>query len=118
MDTEWAQKNKITTRPLLRLIPVYNVDGSPDAAGEIKDVAEVTLCYKDHTELAHFAIMQLGKQNMVRGYSWLCQHNPEVDWVVKEVTMLQCPTTCKTCAVATRLKHQIRCTDAKKSHKC
>jgi hypothetical protein len=56
MDTEWVCKNKITTRPLLRPIPVYNVDGSPNAAGEIKDVAEVTLHYKDHTELAHLRL--------------------------------------------------------------
>jgi predicted aspartyl protease len=87
MDTEWARKNKIITRPLSRPIPVYNVDGSPNAAGEIKDIAEVTLRYKDHTELAHFAITQLGKQNIILGYSWLRQHNPEVDWVAKEVNM-------------------------------
>jgi hypothetical protein len=118
MDTEWVRKNKITTRPLSRPIPVYNVDGSPNTAGEIKDIAEVTLRYKDHTELAHFVIMQLSKQNMILGYSWLHQHNPEVDWVAKEVTMSRCPTTCKTCTVATRLKHQIRCTDARKSRKC
>jgi hypothetical protein len=118
MDTEWARKNKITMRPLSHPIPVYNVDGSPNTTGEIKDVTEVTLCYKDHMELAHFAIMQLGKQNMILGYSWLCQHNPEVDWVAKEVTMSRCPTTCKTCAVAMRLKHQIRRADTRKSRKC
>jgi hypothetical protein len=118
MDTEWACKNKITMRPLSRPILVYNIDGSPNAAGEIKDVAEVTLCYKDHTELAHFAITQLGKQNMILEYSWLRQHNPEVDWVAKEVTMSRCPTTCKTCTVATRLWHQIRRADARKSRKC
>jgi hypothetical protein len=108
MDTEWARKNKIATQPLSRPIPVYNVDGSPNAAGEIKDVAEVTLRYKDHTELAHFAITQLGKQNMILGYSWLRQHNPEVDWVAKEVTMSRCPTTCKTCVVVTKTKHRIQ----------
>jgi hypothetical protein len=55
---------------------------------------------------------------MILEYSWLHQHNPEVDWVAKEVNMSQCPKTCKTCTIAMRLKHQIWHTDARKSRKC
>jgi len=39
----------------------------------------------------------LGKQNLILGYSWLKDHNPEVDWQKKEVLMTQCPTYYKGC---------------------
>jgi hypothetical protein len=90
MDTQWAQDNNITTCSLTHPIPVYNVDGSSNETGPITEVADVILCYANHTERALFAVTKLGRQNAILGFSWLCQHNPEINWQTGEVHMSQC----------------------------
>jgi hypothetical protein len=37
-------------RPLTKLIPVYNVDGTANDAGMITDIADVILHYENHSE--------------------------------------------------------------------
>lgn len=97
MDSEYVCQNAISTRQLSSTIPVFNVDGSPNEAGEIREVADVILRYDGHAECAQFAVTQLGKQNMILGYTWLRDHNPEVDWQEKTVWMSRCPPRCDTC---------------------
>jgi hypothetical protein len=46
---------------------VYNVDGSPNEAGPISEVATVVLRYNGHSEHTSFAVTQLGKQSMILG---------------------------------------------------
>jgi len=46
---------------------------------------DVILCYKDHSEWVQFTVMGLRKQDAILGYTWLREHNPEVDWIMKEV---------------------------------
>jgi hypothetical protein len=79
-------QNRITTRTLSRPILVYNIDGTLNEAGSIQEVVDVVLHYKDHSEWVQFAVTSLGKQNVILGYTWLKEHNPEVDWITKEVT--------------------------------
>jgi len=60
-------------------IPVFNVDGSPNEAGQISEVVDVVLRYKAHSERMLLAISGLGKQNLILGYNWLKDHNPKID---------------------------------------
>ncbi|KNZ80451.1 hypothetical protein J132_05571, partial [Termitomyces sp. J132] len=69
----------LTTHPLSCPIPVYNVDGTLNEAGSICSVVDLVLCYQDHLEQAAFAVTGLGKQDMILGFTWLCEHNPEID---------------------------------------
>jgi hypothetical protein len=39
----------------------------------------------------------LGKQNIILGLNWLCEHNPKVDWQTNKVKMSCCPNHCCTC---------------------
>ncbi|KAF8232008.1 hypothetical protein L208DRAFT_1466698 [Tricholoma matsutake] len=71
IDAHLAQQHCLNTRSLLRPIPVYNVDGSPNKAGAIREVVDLVLCYKDHSECALFAVTELGKQKVILGYPWL-----------------------------------------------
>jgi hypothetical protein len=97
MDTEWACANNVTTRALTWPIPVYNVDRTPNEGGAIREIADVILWYNGHAERTQFVIMQLGKQSMILGFTWLREHNPEIDWQTKEVHMSRCPMHCDTC---------------------
>jgi len=76
-------------------IPVFNVDGSPNEAGQISKVVDVVLRYKTHSERILLAISGLGKQSLILGYDWLKDYNPRIDWEKREVKMTHCPIWCE-----------------------
>src|SRR3981189_2310334 len=84
VDTEYVRSNNLSTRRLTSPIPVYNVDGTANKAGAITEIADVILRYKGHAERTQFAVTSLGKQSMILGFTWLHEHNPEIDWQTKE----------------------------------
>jgi len=55
------------------------MNGFPNEAGQISEVVDVVLHYKTHSERMLFAVFSLGRQNMILGYTWLKDHNPEVN---------------------------------------
>ena len=91
IDPDFIQRKHLATRPLSRAIPVYNVDGSPNEVGAIHEVVDVVLQYRDHMEHAQFMVTGLGKSQMILGLSWLCEHNPEINWAANKVKMSHCP---------------------------
>jgi len=97
VDRGFVDRNRITTRTLSRPIPVYNIDGTLNEAGSIREVVDVVLRYKDHSEQVQFIVTGLGKQDVILGYTWLKEYNPEVNWITKEVKMSRCLSCCRTC---------------------
>jgi hypothetical protein len=59
----------------------------------------VILCYEHHSEHTQLAVTRLGKQSLIFGYNWLCNHNPEINWQTKDVKMSHRPLQCSTCRV-------------------
>jgi hypothetical protein len=108
IDIEWAKLNHIPIRPLSKPIPVYNVDGTANDAGMITDIANVILCYENHSERTQLAVTHLGKQSLILGYNWLCNHNPEINWQTKGVKMSCCPLQCSTCRVEDKREAKMR----------
>jgi hypothetical protein len=102
IDIEWAQLNNVPTCPLTKTIPVYNVDSTENDASMITDIANIILCYDNHSECTQLAITHLGKQSLILGYNWLQKHNPEINWQTKDVKMSRYPIQCSTCRVEDR----------------
>jgi len=75
------------------------MDGSPNEAGQISEVIDVVLCYKTHSERMLLTISNLEKQSMILGYTWLKDHNLEVNWQTREVQMNRCSPRCEECHV-------------------
>jgi len=48
--------------------------------------------YQGHKEHAVFEVCDLGKSNLIIGYTWLHKHNPEVDWETGKVEMTRVST--------------------------
>ncbi|KNZ75012.1 hypothetical protein J132_05302 [Termitomyces sp. J132] len=67
-------------------------------AGFICSIVNLVLRYQDHSEQAAFAVISLEKQDMILGFTWLHEHNPEIYWTKGEVKMSHCPHCCITCA--------------------
>jgi len=113
IDKDFVHMKGISTRSISRPIPVFNVDSSPNEAGQISEVVDVVLRYKTHSERTLLAVSNLGKQDMILSYTWLKDHNPEVNWQTGEVQMNRCPSRCKECHAirkeqASRRKTEIR----------
>ena len=97
INADFVRAHRLTEKPLQVTIPVFNVDGTPNDAGGVKSVVDLILRFRDHTERATFAVTNLGHQDMVLGYPWLKEHNPDVDWATGDVRMTRCPRKCSTC---------------------
>jgi len=91
IDQDFVWTKGINTWSISRPILVYNVDGSPNETGQISEVIDVVLCYKTHSERTLLAVSSLGRQNMILSYTWLKNHNPEVNWQTREVQINRCP---------------------------
>jgi len=79
IDKDFVGMKDISTQSISCSIPVYNINGSSNKAGQISKVVDVVLCYKTHSERMLLAISSLRKQSMILGYTWLKDHNPEVN---------------------------------------
>jgi len=90
IDRDFIRSKEINTRTLSRNIPVFNVDSSPNEAGQISEVIDILLHYKTHSERMLLAISGLGKESLILGYNWLKDHNPKIDWEKGEVKMTCC----------------------------
>jgi len=87
VDRDFVQTKGINTQSISRPILVYNVNGFPNEAGQISEVVDVVLHYKIHSKRTLLAVSSLERQNMIFGYIWLKDHNPEVNWQTREVQM-------------------------------
>ena len=85
MDTKWAKGNFISMTELEQPILVYNVDGSRNSVGSITHEATLIMIHKGHREKVTFEICDLGKVNLIIGYTWLKKHNPEINWNTGEI---------------------------------
>ena len=79
IDRKWAQIRKIPLLPLPNPIPVYNVDGTRNLAGDITHYAEIVIDFQGHREKVIAEITDLGRHQMILGYTWLKHHNLDID---------------------------------------
>jgi len=95
INRDFVRSKGMNTWTLSHNIPVFNIDGSPNEAGQISEVVDVVLRYKTHSERMLLAVSRLGKQSLILGYDWLKDHNPRIDWEKGEVKMTRCPLRCE-----------------------
>jgi len=69
IDRDFICSKGINTQTLSCNILVFNVDGSPNEAGQISEVVDVLLRYKTHSKRMLLAISGLGKQSLILGYT-------------------------------------------------
>jgi len=123
IDRDFVQMKGINTWSISRPIPVYNVDGSPNKAGQILEVVDMVLRYKTHSKRTLLAVSSLGRQSMILDYTWLKDHNPEVNWQTREVQMNRCPPRCEGCCMirkkqASRKRMETRALNVCRSGPC
>jgi len=81
MSQNYVECNRLTTHKLSHPIPVYyNVDSSPNESGSITEIVDMILWFNGHSERTTFTVTNLGRQDIILGFTLLEEHNPEIDW--------------------------------------
>ena len=96
---------------MLNPIPVYNVDGTCNSAGDITHCAKIVIDFQGHREMVVAEITNLGRHQMILGYTWLKHHNPDIDWETGQVRMTHCPWTCRVLQGKSPLEQSINALD-------
>ena len=94
-DEEWVHIQGLPTRKLKHPVPVYNIDGTRNEAGSVREAVDLFTDYEGHTEMATFYVTALGGVALVVGHPWLSRHNPEIDWRKGKVDLTRCPRVWK-----------------------
>jgi hypothetical protein len=50
---------------------------------------------QDHAKIFSFAVTATGKSDVIIGFNYLKQHNPEIDWQKQTIRFSRCPAACK-----------------------
>ena len=95
IDKSWALERQIELKPLKNPIPVLNVDGTRNQAGNITHFVSVIIKIGRHAEKLWCAVTCLGKTPLILGHTWLRKHNPDVDWSSGKITLNKCPQECQ-----------------------
>ena len=92
-------------------IPVYNVDGTHNSAGDITHCTEIVIDFQGHREKVVAEITDLSRHQMILGYTWLKHYNPDIDWETGQVRMTHCPWTCRVLQGKSSLEQSIDALD-------
>ena len=60
IDVEFVKEQRLRTCHLPHAIPVYNIDGTENEAGSIKEEVDLICTFGDHTKHATFLVTSLG----------------------------------------------------------
>jgi hypothetical protein len=83
--------------PLYQLpypIPVYNVDGTQNKIGELREFTELIMRIETHQEKLRFYVSEIGRAKAILGMKWLKKHDPEISWRQGKVSFTHCPPQC------------------------
>jgi hypothetical protein len=94
LNKRFIEYQNFNVRKLPRAIPCYNVDGTLNQGGSIKEEIDMAMTFQEHSEKATFAVCDLGDKTAIIGHTWLFQHNPEIDWRTGTVKFTRCPPDC------------------------
>src|SRR6201985_3206221 len=108
IEEPYVEAKRFTRQKLPRSIPVYNIDGTLNEHGSVKECVDLIVRYGDHTERARFYVTQLGGDALVGGHPWLIPHKPEINWPTGEVKMTRCPSECRIRHIQSQRKRRQR----------
>ena len=77
--TTWERMG-IGSHETIKLITVYNIDGTENSQGKITHYCWLRIFYEGQQKLQRFYITSLGKESIILGYPFLYVFNLTIDW--------------------------------------
>jgi gag-polyprotein putative aspartyl protease len=81
ISERFVKTNRVRTHPLVHKIPLHNIDGSRNKAGDIGRFVRLQLQVGGVEEWREFLVTELGLEDLVLGLPWLRSVNLAIDWV-------------------------------------
>ena len=94
IDVSVAEWLGLLLTPLNTPIRVFNVDGSHNSAGDITHTTTILMEYLGHCEELTAEVINLGKNSLILGYTWLQKHNLTINWQTGVIKFTRCPRSC------------------------
>jgi len=80
IDPRTVSRMKIPTKKLDRNQTIHNIDGTTNSAGNITRKCTLNIQVRRQTKEQEFFITNLGQDQVVLGYPFLQNFNPQIDW--------------------------------------
>ena len=80
IDQDFTKESGFKTLKLEEPLRVLNVDGTENKRGTIKDYVELDLEINRRKSLEQLMVTGLGKEQIILGFPWLTDHNPDINW--------------------------------------
>jgi hypothetical protein len=92
INERFVSKHNILCCPLTRPIALHNIDGSINKTGSLTHFAHLTMNIgSKYTGKLDFLITDLGPEVIILGLPWLRRINPEVNWDIGTIELLNSP---------------------------
>jgi hypothetical protein len=86
---------------------IWNIDGTHNKAGSIKDFVDLQVQVGPKTEEMKFLITDLGEDEVVLGYPWLVAFQPKINWKEATITEDMQPIVIKTLGL--KMDREVAC---------
>jgi hypothetical protein len=80
VDRNLVERLRLGTRLLERPIKLRNIDGTFNTTGEITHYINLMMCRADKKVKERFYVTGLSGIELILGYPWLRDFNPNVNW--------------------------------------
>ena len=90
IDRKFVETNHLVTNKLARPYDIKNADGTLNVAGQIRHYVRALVQIGEHKSTMLLYITDLGDKDLIIGYNFLYQHNPEINWHKGEWEFTRC----------------------------
>ena len=87
----YARKKRLTVKWLLNPQKIVNVDGTPNAKGEICYYVDLDMNHGTTKVHLRFFLTDIGDRDIILGYPWFVAIQPNIDWARGWIATEQLP---------------------------
>ena len=84
IDQNYARAAGFKLRKLETPLQAYNMDGTENKRGTIKTYVNLDLEINGRKTNTDLLVTGLGKEQIILGFPWLYEHNPDINWKTGE----------------------------------
>ena len=77
---DYARKKRLTVKQLITPRTIVNVDGTPNAKGEIRHYVDLDMNHGATKVRLRFFLTDIGDRDIILGYPWFAAIQPNIDW--------------------------------------
>ena len=92
----YARQKRLPVKLLPNPRKIVNVDGTPNAAGEIKYYTDLEMTQGAKRVHLRFFLTDIGEHDVILGYPWFAAIQPNIDWARGWIATEQLPVILRT----------------------